>query len=56
MIYLDTQNIINIILLVLMIFIDLFVGRCVYKLYRAIPLLGPEQRDRILILNRVGLI
>eukprot|EP01083_Nonionella_stella_P064845 169387_1 len=56
MIYLDTDNIINIILLVLMIFIDLFVARCVYKLYRAIPLLGPEQRDRILILNRVGLI
>ena len=56
MIYLDTTNIINIILLVLMILIDLFVARCVYKLYRAIPLLGPEQRDRILILNRVGLI
>jgi hypothetical protein len=56
MIYLDTSNVINIVLLVLMIFIDLFVARCVYKLYRAIPLLGPEQRDRILILNRVGLI
>ena len=56
MIYLDQTNIINIILLVLMILIDLFVARCVYKLYRAIPLLSPEQRDRILILNRVGLI
>merc|ERR1719499_3061839 len=29
-----------------------FVARCVWKLYRAIPMLGPEQRDRILILNR----
>mmetsp|Transcript_45307 Transcript_45307/g.72416 ORF Transcript_45307/g.72416 Transcript_45307/m.72416 type:complete len:256 (-) Transcript_45307:389-1156(-) len=56
MIYIDQTNIINIILLVLMILIDLFVLRCVYKLYRAIPLLGPEQRDRVLILNRVGLI
>jgi len=56
MIYLDTTNIINVVLLVLMILIDLFVARCVWKLYRAIPLLGPEQRDRILILNRVGLI
>merc|ERR1712087_960306 len=53
MIYLDTDNVINIVLLVLMICIDLFVARCVYKLYRAIPILGHEQRERILILNRV---
>merc|ERR1719162_339619 len=51
MIYLDTQNVINVVLLVLMILIDAFVAKCVYKLFRAIPLLGPEQRDRILILN-----
>eukprot|EP00485_Elphidium_margaritaceum_P010439 CAMPEP_0202706140 /NCGR_PEP_ID=MMETSP1385-20130828/18605_1 /ASSEMBLY_ACC=CAM_ASM_000861 /TAXON_ID=933848 /ORGANISM="Elphidium margaritaceum" /LENGTH=256 /DNA_ID=CAMNT_0049364541 /DNA_START=57 /DNA_END=827 /DNA_ORIENTATION=- len=56
MIYLDQTNIINVVLLVLMIMIDMFVLRCVYQLYRAIPMLSPEQRDRILILNRVGLI
>jgi len=56
MIYLDSANVINIVLLVLMICIDLFVARCVYKLWRAIPILGQEQRQRILILNRVGLI
>jgi len=56
MIYLDTTNVINVVLLVLMILIDVFVARCVWKLYRAIPLLAPEQRERILILNRVGLI
>merc|ERR1712241_910067 len=32
MIYLDPHNVINIVLLVLMICIDLFVARCVYKL------------------------
>jgi len=56
MIYLDTTNVINVVLLVLMIMIDLFVARCVWKLYKAIPLLASDQRDRILILNRVGLI
>merc|ERR1712173_61915 len=56
MIYLDSTNVINVVLLALMILIDAFVARCVWKLYRAIPMLGPEQRDRILILNRVGLI
>jgi hypothetical protein len=55
-IYLDPDNIVNVILLSLIILINLFVLRCVVKLYRAIPLLNSEQRERILILNRVGLI
>ena len=49
-------NTINIILLILMILIDLFVLKCVYKLFTSIPLLNTGQRDRILILNRVGLV
>ncbi|ETO31308.1 hypothetical protein RFI_05812 [Reticulomyxa filosa] len=55
-IYWYGQNVVSVILFVLMIFIELFVLRCVIQLYKAIPLLEPQQRDQILILNRVGIV
>jgi len=55
LIYLDGKNTISVILFILMIFIDLFVLRCVIQLYKAIPCLNAEQRDHVMVLNRVGL-
>merc|ERR1712228_776877 len=52
MAYLEYPNIINVALLILMIFINLFAAWCVYKLYRVIAILRPAQRERILLLNQ----
>jgi len=45
----------EIILLVLMILIDAFVIKCTFQLWRAVPGLTEEQKNQILILNRMSL-
>jgi len=54
MIYANTSAF-EIILLVLMILIDGFVIKCTFQLWKAVPALGPEQRDQILVMNRMSL-
>jgi len=54
-IYVDSSNTISVILFILMIFIDLFVLRCVIQLYKAIPYLDAQQQEQVMVLNRVGL-
>ena len=49
--WMNYENVISSALLFLMICIDLFAARCVYKLYRVIPILGPDQRQTILTSN-----
>jgi len=54
-IYLGVRDAISVILFVLMIFIDLFILKCVIQLYKDIPRLEPNQRDQIMSFNQVGL-
>ncbi|ETO04638.1 hypothetical protein RFI_32758 [Reticulomyxa filosa] len=53
-IYLERSNAVSVVLFVLMIFIDLFVLRCVLQLYKVIPRLDVQQRSHVVILNRTG--
>ncbi|ETO28672.1 Ubiquitin family protein [Reticulomyxa filosa] len=54
-IYWYGQSTVSVILFILMIFIELFVLKCVIQLFKAIPYFDAQQRDHILVLNRVGL-